>query len=116
MVDIQIDNYEMEVQRVVGIIVLSFWAPWCEPCQLAKVFLADLELQYPKVKFCSSNINDCPKLGIQLGVKAIPALIYYVDGEIIYSHSGVVGKETISAILDRIEEKVNSFCENKDGG
>ena len=84
-------------------IMVDFWAEWCGPCKMLSPILDELaEEKGDSCKIAKVNIDDCRDLAVEYGVKSIPMLLFFNQGEVKDEVVGVVNKEAISSKLDAI--------------
>ena len=82
MIELDKNNFEEEVTKAEGYVLVDFWGPTCEPCKALMPHVHALEEKYgDKVKFCSLDITKARRLAIGQKVMGLPALIIYKDGE-----------------------------------
>ena len=73
-----------------GVTLVDFWAPWCAPCKMQIPILDQVaEKTGDKATIAKMNVEDCPAPASQFGVRAIPTLILFKDGEVIQQFVGV---------------------------
>jgi len=95
------DNFENEVLKAEGLVLVDFWAAWCGPCNMLSPVIKDIaETCADKVKVCKLNIDDEYELSDKYGVVSIPTLLFFKNGEVVNKSIGVVSK---NAILELIE-------------
>lgn len=82
-------------------VLVDFWAPWCGPCKAITPVLEELaEEMAGKVKICKVNVDDNGELAGQYGVRAIPNLIIFKNGEVVEQIVGMTSKEDLSSKLE----------------
>ena len=83
-------QFEEEVLKAEGIVVVDFWAPWCGPChQMAPALESFTAANAGKVKVVKVDSDDNPKTAEKYGIKSIPTVIFFRDGEPVESVVGV---------------------------
>jgi thioredoxin 1 len=83
--------------------VVDFWAPWCGPCKAIGPILNELaEVYGDKVKFTKCNVDDNPITPGKFGIKAIPTLIFFKDGEVAEQITGMVAKSKLEDALNSV--------------
>ena len=94
-------QFEEEVLKAKGLVLVDFWAEWCGPCrQLGPILEAlDNELN-GDVKIYKMNVDDSPETASQFGIRSIPTMFLFKDGKQIDTK---VGLSTQSTIKDWIE-------------
>lgn len=102
MATVKVDNsnFKTEVMDSDLPTVVDFWAEWCGPCKMIGPSLEELsEEMAGKVKITKLNIDENPDLAAQFGVRSIPTLLIFKDGE----PAGMqVGAKPKSALADWI--------------
>jgi len=93
-------TFEQQVLRSESPVLVDFYATWCGPCKALAPTLDELAAETPHAKVVKIDIDDSPELAARYGVKSIPSLMVFKDGQIVARHKGVVSKARLKAMLD----------------
>ena len=94
-------NFDGEIARQKGLLIVDLWAPWCGPCRMLSPILDKyVEENAGKVAATKVNVDDAPNTAAKLDVSGIPMLVLYKDGKKIDSHVGVMTKEELAKWVD----------------
>ena len=85
-------------------LVVDLWAPWCGPCRMVGPVISELAAQYDgKVVIGKCNVDDEEDIAAELGVRSIPTILFYKNGEVVDKFVGAAPKavleEKIKALL-----------------
>ncbi len=100
ILDIEDSSFEAEIVKSDKPAVVDFWAPWCGPCRAITPLLENLAGTYgEKIKFTKCNVDDNPVTPGKFGIKAIPTLIFFKEGEVVEQITGMVAKSKLEATI-----------------
>ncbi len=95
------DSFEAEVVKSEIPVLVDFWAEWCGPCKQIGPALEELsEEMAGKVKIVKVNIDENPTAPMKLGVRGIPALFIFKDGQVAAHKAGAAPKATLQGWIE----------------
>lgn len=99
-INLTTDQFEQEVLKADGPVLLDFWAPWCGPCRMLAPTVEEIAEEYDgKAKVCKVNVDEEEELAIRFGIASIPTLLVFKNGQLTDTKVGFAQKEDIEAML-----------------
>ncbi|MCG8428319.1 MAG: thioredoxin TrxA [Chromatiales bacterium] len=95
------DSFENDVLQSGVPVLVDYWAEWCGPCKMIAPVLDEIAGEYDgKVKIAKLNIDDNPNTPPRYGIRGIPTLMLFKDGEVEATKVGAVSKSQLTAFID----------------
>ena len=97
------ENFETEVLKSDKLALVDFWAEWCGPCKQLSPILEEISNEMKEVVFAKHNIDEQPNAPVKYGVRGIPTMLIFKNGEL---KGTKVGATTKSNIVSWIKENL----------
>ena len=101
IIELSDDTFEQEVLKSDVPVLVDYWAEWCGPCKMIAPVLEEVAGDYDgKLKVAKLNIDDNPDIPPAYGIRGIPTLMLFKNGEVEATKVGAVSKSQLTAFLD----------------
>ena len=95
-------TFKVEVLDSEVPVLVDFWAPWCGPCRMVAPVVDEIAVQYgDQLKVVKVNTDENPNIASQYGIRSIPTLMIFKDGQKVDMVVGAVPKTTLSNTLEK---------------
>jgi len=101
IVHITDDTFEAEVLKSEQPVLVDYWAEWCGPCRMIAPILDEIAVDYSgRVKICKLNVDENQATPPKYGIRGIPTLMLFRNGNVEATKVGAVSKSQLVAFLD----------------
>ncbi|MFA6279465.1 MAG: thioredoxin [Bdellovibrionales bacterium] len=93
--------FESDVLKASGLVLVDFWAEWCGPCRMLGPVLEEIAGEMAgKVTIVKMNVDQSPETPGKFGVRSIPTLVLFKDGQMVETKVGSIPKQALVAWLN----------------
>lgn len=104
-VEITDGNFEKLVLKSEKLVIVDFWAEWCGPCKAITPILDEISNEFgDKVLIGKVNVDEVKEIPVKYGIRSIPTLLFFSNGEITRQEVGLQSKQTLVDDITQIVE------------
>jgi thioredoxin 1 len=95
------DSFEEKVLNSKTPVLVDYWAEWCGPCKAIAPILDEISADYSdKIQIAKVNVDENPVTPSKFGIRGIPTLMLFKDGDVAATKVGAVSKSQLAAFID----------------
>lgn len=96
------EDFEAEILKSEKPVLVDFWAAWCGPCKAIAPTIEALAEEYAgQIRVAKLDVDNNPKSAMKFGIRAIPTMIMFKDGEVSDQITGAVGKAQLEEAIKK---------------
>ena len=102
-IEVTEDTWEDKVLNSEIPVLVDFWAEWCGPCKMIAPSVHELALEYDgQLSVGKLDVDSSPNIAMKYGVRSIPALIFFKDGQAVHTVVGALPKGALKKEIDKV--------------
>lgn len=96
-------NFDELVKNSDKPVMIDFWAEWCGPCKMIGPLVEELSTEFDgKVLVGKLDVDNNPQVSVNFGIRNIPTILFFKNGEVVDKHVGVAPKNVLAAKLNAL--------------
>jgi len=101
IVEVNDSNFEEVVLKSEKLVIIDFWAEWCGPCRMVDPIIKEISEEYAgRVLAAKVDVDSHPGISSKLGIRNIPTVMFFMDGEMVDKQVGAVPKSYFVSKLE----------------
>lgn len=101
LISLSDEAFDKAIGEASNPVLVDFWAPWCQPCKALTPILEEIAQEYQgKVTIYKMNVDDHKEAATKFGVRGIPTLIIFKEGEAVATKVGSLTKSQLASFID----------------
>ena len=102
-IEVTEDNWDDKVLNADVPVLVDFWAEWCGPCKMIAPAVHELALEYDgQLNVGKLDVDSSPNIAMKYGIRSIPALIFFKDGQPVHQIVGARPKDALKSEIDKV--------------
>ena len=94
-------SFDADVLKSSQPVLVDYWAAWCDPCKMIAPMLEEVSAEYAgKVTIAKLNVDENPETAAKFGIRGIPTLMLFKDGQVAATKVGALSKSQLTAFLN----------------
>jgi thioredoxin 1 len=103
ILEVEDSSFDEEILKSDKPVLVDFWAPWCGPCKAIGPIVEELSQTFGnQIKFAKCNVDNNPVTPSKYGIKAIPTLIFFKEGNVVEQITGMVAKTKLEEAINKV--------------
>lgn len=100
IIQLSAQSFEHEVLQSATPVLVDYWAPWCGPCRAVAPVVEEMAEHYvDRLKVAKVNVDDHQAIAMRYGIRSIPTLMLFRDGEVVAAQSGAISRNQMDSFL-----------------